>query len=76
MCKKQETDRSEGKINVPRRVIHRPSMMLPLVSAIAVVLMISLALLVIPLYTVHRVYVTIGQDNIIDVSANPCANVL
>jgi hypothetical protein len=67
MCENRETERSEGKTNVSHRRV--PSIMLPAIIAVAVVLMITLALVVIPLYTVHRVYVTVGQDTIVDVSA-------
>lgn len=71
MYPKPETERPEGKTDLPRkssRSSHR-SILLPLALAIIVVILITLLILVLPLYTEHRVYVTVGQDTIIDVSA-------
>jgi hypothetical protein len=72
MCQKQKTSCPEGKTDLPRRSSRppsRPSILLPLAIAIIIATLITLLILVLPLYTEHRVYVTIGQDTIIDVSA-------
>jgi hypothetical protein len=69
MCKNKETKSPEGKTNVPHKKTHHTSLKMPAIIAVVVTSMIITALLVIPLVPVHRVYVTIGQDKIVDVSA-------
>jgi hypothetical protein len=69
ICGNQETKRPEGKTKVPHKKIHSVSWKMPAILAVVVTLMIVSALLIIPLLSVHRVYVTLGQDQIIDVSA-------
>lgn len=67
MCQKRKISFSEGKTDLPP---HKQSMLpFQLGLAIIIVVLITLVLLVAPIYIEHRVYVTIGQDTIIDVSA-------
>jgi hypothetical protein len=68
MYTKQKTRNLEGKTNLPRPP-SRPSITLPVALAITVTILSILVALVLPLETQYRVYVTIGQDAIIDVSA-------
>jgi hypothetical protein len=63
MCKNTETNASEGKTIWHRLRSYNTAITL------ALAIMIVLLILVIPLKTEYRVYVTIGQDVIIDASA-------
>ena len=76
MCVNQTNTQAEGKQKVPNRrtAQRRNSFMTMFTIALAITVMIVLAILVIPSVTVHRIYVTIGQDQIIDVSAETDEN--